>query len=338
MFIQEIDIIYSKNTCALNLGKYHNSEGKMGKIPLFIMEEHHEAFYIWNYAVAQQLIKPSNNTLLHVDEHSDLELPILANPVKSATESLEKLFDFTYGELSIADFIIPAMYQGIFNQLYWMRQKHDTEAEASEKMVHVFSSKGQGKLLIITPDMKLAGIFNPERKAFKSKLITSEDSISSNESVVLDIDLDYFSCDNRAGQTWELELTKEAYESFTKDPYNIVHMKLGGKGRTKEIDGKYYFCNSPDPYWEMMTVAKPSLKVSEETILERIDALIDFLERNSIQPTLIDICRSRLSQFTPEDQWEFIETRLIEKFKKLYEVEIKYMSDILPKHVLEQAV
>lgn len=43
---------------------------------------------------------------------------------------------------------------------------------------------------------------------------------------------------------------------------------------------------------------------------------------------MIDICRSRLSGFTPDDQWEFIERKLIEKFSDTYEIEINNIKDI----------
>ena len=36
---------------------------------LYIIEEHHEAFWLWNYCIMRGTIKPSHNTLLHVDHH-----------------------------------------------------------------------------------------------------------------------------------------------------------------------------------------------------------------------------------------------------------------------------
>lgn len=47
----------------------------MNKIPFYIIEEHHEAFLIWHYAIIKGLINKNRNTLLHIDEHSDMLLP-----------------------------------------------------------------------------------------------------------------------------------------------------------------------------------------------------------------------------------------------------------------------
>jgi len=45
----------------------------MKMVPLYIIEEHHEAFYIWNKTTEQGFLPPFGNTLLHVDHHTDFE-------------------------------------------------------------------------------------------------------------------------------------------------------------------------------------------------------------------------------------------------------------------------
>ena len=44
-------------------------------IKTFIIEEHHEAYIVWNYAIQQGLIPATGNTLFHVVEHSDVGTP-----------------------------------------------------------------------------------------------------------------------------------------------------------------------------------------------------------------------------------------------------------------------
>jgi hypothetical protein len=41
-------------------------------IPIFIMEEHHEAFIVWNYAMRAGWIPVKENCLFHVDTHADM--------------------------------------------------------------------------------------------------------------------------------------------------------------------------------------------------------------------------------------------------------------------------
>jgi len=44
-------------------------------IKTFIIEEHHEAFFVWNYAVLNNLLPAKGNNLFHIDEHSDMGTP-----------------------------------------------------------------------------------------------------------------------------------------------------------------------------------------------------------------------------------------------------------------------
>ena len=306
----------------------------MTKIPFYIMEEHHEAFFIWHYAIAEGFIDKTKNILLHVDEHSDMMLPLLNFCLQSVTANLQKLHDFTYSELTIANFIYPAIYQGIFNDVYWLRQNH--ERSIKQKKMHIYSHKKEGRQLMLKSKLELGELFNPDRKFFTATPITVQDSLDSEESktsdksIILDIDIDYFSCDNAAGEYLEIEITQDAYEEYVNNYYHKMRLAFGGNKSVKSIDGKYYFCSiQPD---ELLS---EKLKVSEEVIIERIDALVNFLKANQIQPKLIDVCRSRLSGYTPNDQWQFIENTLIEKLSSLYEFEPVFVSELSNKVLAE---
>ena len=85
------------------------------EVPLFIVEEHHEAYFIWSYAYLNRLINPAGNTLLHVDNHDDMVIARLDKSIDELEDDLEKIYDFVYEQLGIASFIIPALYRGIIN-------------------------------------------------------------------------------------------------------------------------------------------------------------------------------------------------------------------------------
>ncbi|HLO51729.1 MAG TPA: UPF0489 family protein [Kamptonema sp.] len=303
----------------------------MAKIPFYIMEEHHEAFFIWHYAIAEGWIGNKKNTLLHVDEHSDLMLPTLKSSLKSVNENFQKLLDFTYNELSIANFIYPAIYQGMFNEVYWLRQNHEPNFRQPKKM-YIHSYKGEGKRFQLKSKLDLNLLFNSDYKSFTTTPITvkdvlsaeaSQESQSADKSIVLDIDMDYFSCNNASGEYIEFEVTQETYNDYLKNPYNKLRLCWGGIMSVKCQDNKYYFCSvQPDD------LLAENLKVSEEAIAQRIDEFVDFLKVNQIQPKLIDVCRSRLSGYTPNDQWEFIENTLVEKLSTLYEFDPVFVSDL----------
>jgi hypothetical protein len=53
------------------------SKNNVKTVPLYILEEHHEAFLIWNYARQKGIIPEINNSLFHFDSHSDMGIPFL---------------------------------------------------------------------------------------------------------------------------------------------------------------------------------------------------------------------------------------------------------------------
>jgi hypothetical protein len=80
-------------------------------------------------------------------------------------------------------------------------------------------------------------------------------------------------------------------------------------------DNKYYYTiNRFDEQYPT------ELRVDNEVVEERIDKFIDCLSAKQITPLVIDICRSRFSGYTPNDQWYFIEDRLLEGLTKLYDL------------------
>ena len=107
----------------------------MDKVPLYIIEEHHEAFLIWNHAVTEKLIKPSKNILLHLDEHSDMGAPVFLTSMKSLRKNVKDLHTFTYNELKIENFIVAAVFKRIFNKIYWLGHKDNGRKPDVEKNV-----------------------------------------------------------------------------------------------------------------------------------------------------------------------------------------------------------
>lgn len=282
-------------------------------IPLFLLEEHHEAFLAWNYSVMKGWLPAEDSTLLHVDEHADLEFPAPDTPIRQAVARLEDLVAFTYSELSIASFLYPALYLGLFRRVYWLRQEHD---EGSVSEILCVTTDEEGRRLRRSPTLSLTAALDPERRCFRLTPVTADDTIDvPTDRIVLDIDLDCFSCDNRKGEDWEIEITKAAYEAIRQDRYHPLRLASGNLVKARERDGSYYLCSNYG------ALAETDLKVGEQTICERIDALVAFLSRNSIQPAIIDIARSRFSGYTPAGQWEFIEAKLLEGLSLLYDYE-----------------
>jgi hypothetical protein len=85
---------------------------------LVLLEEHHESFYLWHYAIKEGWLKPAGNSLLHFDEHSDLGLPPLRTPLH-AVNTLDEIAALTYNQLGIGNFIWPELFQLSCLWLHW---------------------------------------------------------------------------------------------------------------------------------------------------------------------------------------------------------------------------
>ncbi|MDW3191848.1 MAG: UPF0489 family protein [Cytophagales bacterium] len=291
--------------------------------PTFIVEEHNEAFFIWNQAINEGIIPEKGNFLLHFDEHSDLQMPRFSTSLNEFKRDTESLHYFTYNEIDIATFIIPSLYLEIITGMCWVRQRHD-RAGTKEMFVRSFNQSGKKLIAGKVDDIRnTRSKFDNKNFMFTKSHI--EDLASMDQPVILDIDLDYFSCQTDAYESREtvVEITREEYERYQNDPYHRMNFLGFPKLYAVEEEGRYYFLINS--FREMYhSVAK----VSEEEIQHRIDLMINKLKELHVQPALIDICRSRHSGYTPSDQWQFIEDQVIEGLKSLYDIELRHINEL----------
>ena len=287
-------------------------------IPLTILEEHHEAFPVWVTARNQKRIPAENNALLHIDEHADMAVPSFQEPVKNWPTDWNNLYRLTFEELSIANFIYAAIYIGLIDEMVWLQHG----AVVEPKVYHVYSSKREGKVLRVTKDIKTAGLLSPERKHFTFRKQRLQEELPSFASVLLDIDLDYFSCADPkvAGR---IEVTAEEYHRYTSNRYHQFRLQACNLFKPERQDDKFYFhLNFDTPSDE------PSSKVSEAIIVQRLDQLQRYLEHHKIQPVLITVCRSKFSGYTPADQCDFIQEELLKRLNSLYGLAIKHVAEV----------
>ncbi len=296
-------------------------------VPLFIVEEHHEAFFIWNYGYFKGFINPCGNTLLHVDSHDDMVIALLDSSIDVLEEDLSSIYAYGYRELGIASFIIPAIYRGIINN-YTFLCRYDAYSEKKTNR-YVASYQGEGKFfktdevntflrLQLESDENQWGKY--QFYSYQEIGLTSQ--FATSQSLILDIDLDYFSCDNALSSVEKkIEITEAAYNEFKNNRYHPFRI-LPVAGIMVSRTGDRYYLHYRE--WQ----EPPNLKkVSREVIDKRVNRFIDFLKTNNIRPGLIDICRSRYSGYTPVNQWEYIENKLMDGLKQLYNLQVTHINE-----------
>lgn len=285
----------------------------MTAIPIVVVEEHHEAFLVWHLARLAGMIEPRGNHLLHVDFHSDLAPPVLCGSIHDLEPSPDAIAGFTYRELTIGTFIVPAVYQRLVNRVYWLAPAARGASPAGQMYVRTY--KGEGRLFLLAQGSpKTVTALLGDSVAFDVVQASADDTLEPGGPVILDVDLDYFSLDAYPSREFRVAVTADEYARFVADPYHPLRASMGCRG---EQAGADYFIE----FNRLAGRDVPApLKASPDVIRARAAGLAACLRRSGIQPRLIDICRSCRTGYTPADQVAFIEEVLLDTLGELYEL------------------
>lgn len=288
------------------------------KIPLYVFDEHHEAFYYWHKARREGFI-PRALDLYHIDAHPDAGFP---GPFKrsiyggdhSAQGGEEFYWDFAREELGIDRFILPAILTNIVRHFYFIYPRW-RKIRPARKKTTISSVFGEGKIL--KQGIQVGRGSDPRvRKAYpdlKTYLYSMQqiDRVPQERKVLLDIDLDYFACIDSITNhlSYSLEITRREYLSrrafFAQPSLPFSGLNFSFSRRK----GKYYAKVAHRPQKE-----NAHLPPMEE-IEGEIAHLIANLKVKNIIPAVITICRSAISGFCPRDQAQLIEQKLIHSLR-----------------------
>ena len=287
-----------------------------------VVEEHHEAFYVWQYAVENAWTAPSGNTLLHVDSHADMSSPRLRRSLNSLVD-LSDFYEFTYRELDIGNFILPAVYQGLFDRILWLKYQHSASASGSRQLA-ICARNQQGTEFLTAKSSELPDEMAPaDLRRFEYSYVTARQEPHPAEHLVLDIDMDYFCCNDFPILTnRQVEITAASYEEFHRNRYHFLRISPGAKVSAVEREGRYWLIYEDLP-------GRPHGPFSETSIQERIEEFVHYLA-GYVAPELIVLCRSVHSGYLPRELHSFVETNLITALEKQYELEKMFIDDLVP--------
>lgn len=286
-------------------------------IPYSIMNEHRDAFYHWHAMIDAGYIPPEGNYLLHIDHHDDMESGGYAADLTQMPRTAAEAFRFTDECLGIADFIIPAVFQRIFPVAHILKNLLPKKVTTRNLAVRLIGSH------VLGVSEYVAAMHSPQWGNDPARNVRFErrdgglkepQDLHGAESLVLDVDLDYFCWDNSLTSVPEarMEITPEAYREYQADrdhPFRILPKKMI---TAEEHDGRYYlivreyFGRTPLP--------------DEERILKRIDRFFVWLKETGVTPKAIDICRSSKSGYLPAERAEFVEAQFMERLKREFDV------------------
>ncbi|BFJ84813.1 hypothetical protein Ruko_12300 [Ruthenibacterium sp. TH_2024_36131] len=276
-------------------------DGKFGTVPYYVLEEHHEAFYLWGLAAQKGILSSQNNVLFHVDHHDDLVCGAYFRDFTRPFSSLEERRAFTYERLGIADFIVPALYEGLFSTLYNLKSVLPTPFVHRDKLVHLIGNnclKLMDEVPFLHASKRAEG--DPAYRFFSYW----EGGLSETpplQSVVLDIDLDYFCWDDSLHTAFpkQIELTADAYKAFCQDPYHPLRILPRQLFQAVECDGRYYL------RYEEASCPPPSC--DEARIKKRVARFLQWLTEQPWTPCLVTLCRSAHSGYLPRDRADLVE-------------------------------
>jgi hypothetical protein len=282
-------------------------------IPLIVIDEHHEAFFVWRHAVAKKWMPASMNTLVHIDEHHDLSVPVIQQPLASlATEA--DVLDFTYGQLMIGNFIWPAVLDGTFAEMFWLKHFR----RLSQRKVPLWIHPRNAKELEFVVSARGPAV---NARKLELNLLRPKETMLPARQYVLDIDFDYFAC-NTSRPPCEVEITEEAYKACLSNPYSLLGIPATCMVRVERRRNSCFLVFREPPV--------ETAPITESSIDERIRSVFEYLSRTPGRPHLIVCCRSVFSGYTPAECVEYIERRVLAELSALFNCKTIAFSRLLP--------
>ena len=286
----------------------------MSHPPIYVFDEHNEAFYYWHKAKSDGILGEPLD-LFHLDAHDDMNRTeefqkSVYGPVKPGEDScLDYYADFVKTELDIANFIWPAVLTKIARNVYfvfpeWRRTK------SIKRRMNISSAFGEGK--IIKYNLEVDETTDPRfRKGYPDLTVffysqQKVENIPKNRRAILDIDFDYFACRDSVQNQFSYELETTENQFLQKEAFlGQKSLRFSGlEFQFSKKDGRHFVQVGPQKVKENVHLPE------KEEIRAAVRNTFNVLRARRVRPAVITLCRSCLSGYCPADYTDFIESEL----------------------------
>lgn len=290
-----------------------------------MMHEHRDAYLCWMRFIHEGHIAKSGNYLLHVDHHDDYEVGLYGWDLARMPQTPAEALDFTDAELGIADFIAPALWQGIFGTFHNLKTLLPKSFKDGTHALVLKDGNVLERRFSATPRLQERAKADPKAcriYTYREGGLHHGARIDA-ESVMLDVDLDYFCWDDSLTSVPEklVEVTRDAYEDYLADRHHPLRILPVRQVQPRVIGERFYLAFSEG-------VPRDPLP-SDRLILKRMDRLIAYLADQEVRPCAIDVCRSSISGYLPAEKAAFVEESFMKRLGELYPIETIELDDIV---------
>ncbi|XP_066100257.1 UPF0489 protein C5orf22 homolog isoform X2 [Saccopteryx bilineata] len=280
---------------------------RYSELPVWVVEDHQEVLPFIYRAIGSKHLPDSNISFVHFDSHPDLLIPV--NMPADTVFDKETLF----GELSIENWIMPAVYAGHFSRVIWL---HPTWAQQiSEGKHHFLVGKDTSTTTI--------RVTSTDHYFLSDGLYVTEDQLENQKPLQLDVitvkpyklcnhqeendavsseGLEEDAVAQRRGQTCLEPSSSRSSESQGCQTAVSTGEILGvlKKGDAFVLDIDLDFFSVKNPFKEMFTqeeytilqelyqFKKPGTNLTEEELVDCVDTRIHQLE--DLEATFADLC------------------------------------------------
>lgn len=310
-------------------------------IPAVVVEEHNEALTALIWARQTAALGPEPVRLYNVDQHADLDIPRLKEPLVHRPQTVQQMREFVSANVAISSFIWMGAYLELIGHLSWLQPTPPIEkmrAKASGPRKLFIATQGAARTEFITAGVRAETdhVGNDDRRFLTIETVgfpsaqkpkpfsqaaagASGLSRSSGPELgdwVLSIDLDYFSCNSQPHNPFRLDVTEATFNAIRVDRRHPLRLSVYHDITLVHDEAGYgvLFDDFPEPQDDLLRKDQASIQTA---MLE----LEDILKSQPWKPAIIIISRSRLSGFTPKDQWQEIEQGVLGLLKNIYDCE-----------------